>query len=48
MLDLVMGKQLRCELSGEKVYDRLVGICYLGEQDIGATVIIKGLALDYP
>ena len=48
MLDLVMGKQLRCELSGEKTYDRFVGTCYLGEQDIGAAVIAKGLALDCP
>ncbi len=48
MRDLVMGKQLRCELSGGKTYDRFVGICYLGEQDIGAVVIAKGLALDCP
>ena len=48
MLDLIMGKQLRCELSGEKTYDRFVGTCYLGEQDIGAAVIAKGLALDCP
>ena len=48
MIGLVMGKQLRCELSGKKTYDRFVGTCYLGEQDIGATVIAKGLALDCP
>ena len=48
MLDLVMGKQLRCELSGKKTYDRFVGTCYLGEQDIGAAVVAKGLALDCP
>ena len=48
MLDLVMGKQLRCELSGKKTYDRFVGTCYLGKQDIGAAVVAKGLALDCP
>ena len=48
MFDLVMGKQLRCELSGGKTHDRLVGTCYLGEQDIGAALIAKGLARDCP
>ena len=48
MLDLVMGKQLRCELSGGKTHDRFVGTCYLDEQDIGSVVIANGLALDCP
>ena len=48
MLDLVMGKRLRCELSGGKTHDRFVGTCYLDEQDIGAVVIANGLALDCP
>jgi micrococcal nuclease len=38
----------RCELDGTKIHDRFVGICYLGEQDIGARLIAKGLALDCP
>jgi micrococcal nuclease len=48
MLDLVDGKRVRCELTGAKTYDRLVGVCYLGDQDIGAAVIEAGLALDCP
>jgi len=48
MTDLVMGKRLRCELNGEKTHDRFVGTCYLDGQDIGATVIANGLALDCP
>ena len=48
MIDLVMGKHVRCELDGSKTHDRFVGICYLDEQDIGARVIANGLALDCP
>jgi len=48
MLDLVDGKRVRCELNGAKTYDRLVGICYLGDRDIGEAVISAGLALDCP
>ena len=48
MIDLVMGKHVRCELDGSKTHDRFVGICYLGEQDIGARLITNGLALDCP
>jgi len=46
--DLVMGKRVRCKLDGTKTYDRWVGICYLNGQDIGATLIGAGLALDCP
>lgn len=48
MTEMVMGKRVRCELDGSKTHDRFVGICYLDEQDIGATVIANGLALDCP
>jgi endonuclease YncB( thermonuclease family) len=48
MTDLVLSKHVCCELNGEKTHDRFVGICYLNEQDIGATVIRAGLALDCP
>ena len=48
MTDLVIGKRLRCELNGEKTHDRFVGVCYLDGQDIGATVIANGLAVDCP
>jgi 5-methylcytosine-specific restriction enzyme A len=48
MLDLVDGMSVRCELTGAKTYDRLVGTCYLDDQDIGVAVISTGLALDCP
>ena len=48
MHDLVMGLPVRCELSGQKTYDRFVGICYLRDKDIGASIIEAGLALDCP
>lgn len=46
MSRLVRGETVTCELSGERTYDRWVGICYLGEQDIGAIAIANGHALD--
>ena len=48
MRDQVDGKHVRCELNGQKTYDRFVGTCYLGDNDIGAAVIRAGLALDCP
>lgn len=42
MLDLVMGQPVRCELNGQKTYDRFVGICYLRDKDIGASVTRSG------
>ena len=46
MVDLVMGKRVRCVLDGSKTYDRFAGICYLEGKDIGAAVIDAGLARD--
>lgn len=48
MTELVLGKQVRCELNGQKTYERWVGVCYLEGQDVGAAVIDAGLALDCP
>lgn len=48
MVNLVLGQRVRCELNGEKTYDRWVGICYRDGQDIGQAVIKAGLALDCP
>ena len=48
ILDLVDGRSVRCELTGAKTYDRLVGSCYLDGNDIGIAVISAGLALDCP
>jgi micrococcal nuclease len=48
MVNLVDGKNVRCELTGAKTYDRLVGTCCLDGMDVGIAVISAGLALDCP
>lgn len=48
MTDLVMGKRLSCELIGDNLYDMLAIVYYFYEHNIGATVIVNGLALDCP
>jgi endonuclease YncB( thermonuclease family) len=48
MQRLVTGKTLRCELNGERSYDRMIGICFLEGEDIGALIIGAGLARDCP
>jgi endonuclease YncB( thermonuclease family) len=42
-----VGSPVKCNLNGEKSYDRVVGICFnaLG-QDVGAEIIKRGAALD--
>jgi micrococcal nuclease len=42
-----IGSPVRCNLNGERSYDRLVGVCFnaLG-QDIGAEIVRSGAALD--
>lgn len=46
MQRLVGGKVLRCELNGERTYDRMVGICFLNGIDIGQIAVQAGMALD--
>ena len=48
MVQLVAGKALRCELNGERSYDRVIGVCFLDGEDIGALIIAAGLARDCP
>ena len=48
MRELVEGSVVRCELNGQKTYDRFVGTCYLNGKDIGILIIEAGLALDCP
>ena len=48
MRNLVIGKIVLCRLNGSKTYDRFVGVCFLDNKDIGATIIAKGLARDCP
>lgn len=46
MQNYVKGKNITCDLNGERSYDRVIGICYADGQDIGASVIAAGHALD--
>ncbi|MDP5217134.1 thermonuclease family protein [Ruegeria sp. 2205SS24-7] len=46
MVNYLRGKAVSCDLTGEKTYDRYVGVCYADGQDIGAAVIAAGYALD--
>lgn len=45
---LLTGQTVSCVLSGDRTYDRWVGVCYLAGQDIGAIAIANGHALDCP
>lgn len=48
MRQICEGQQVRCVLDGSKTRGREVGICYVGDRDIGAEVITAGLARDCP
>ncbi len=41
-------KRVTCWLNGEETYDRKVGVCFLGERDVAASVIAAGLGRDCP
>ncbi len=46
MVNYLRGKAVECQLTGERTYDRYVGVCFVDGQDIGAAVIAAGHALD--
>lgn len=46
MVRLLRGKSVSCELSGERSYDRWVGICFVEGNDIAAMAVANGQALD--
>ncbi len=48
MKRLVLAKQIRCEMNGDKSHDRFVALCFLNGKDVGETLIRAGLALDCP
>jgi micrococcal nuclease len=48
MRQLVEGKEVRCEPDGTRTRNRIVAICYLGNQDIGQAIIAAGHARDCP
>lgn len=46
MVNTVRGQSVRCQLTGEKTYDRWVGTCFIGDMNLSAAVIAAGHALD--
>lgn len=48
MTNLVLGRGLVCNLTGERSHDRLIGICYLDGKDIAAELVAAGLGRDCP
>jgi len=48
MMELVHGREVRCELDGTRTYDRCVGVCYLDGTDISEELVRRGLARDCP
>jgi hypothetical protein len=48
MRAMVVGRQLRCEMTGERTNDRCVGSCHSGPKDIAAELVRAGLARDCP
>ncbi len=47
MRDLVLGKDLRCDLTGDRSHDRVIGVCFLQDgRDIGEVMVFQGHARD--
>jgi micrococcal nuclease len=48
MQQLVDGKTVVCKLTRERSYQRRIGSCRVGDQDVGEAIIAQGLARDCP
>ena len=48
MIDLALGRQVQCELNGERTHDRCVAVCHLNGADIAEVMVRTGLARDCP
>lgn len=48
MVRHVLGKIVTCTFIGDQTHDRIVGICYLNDEDIAAWLVSQGLARDCP
>ncbi len=47
MRDLVLGKDLRCDLTGDRSHDRVLGVCFLDDGlDVGEVMVFLGHARD--
>lgn len=45
--DMIGRGTVRCEISGEDRYERLIGVCYAGGRDLNAAMVEEGHALAY-
>jgi len=45
-IDILMGKRNTCWLGGDETYNRKVGVCFVGEKDVAATVIAASVGRD--
>jgi endonuclease YncB( thermonuclease family) len=48
MEKLGLGREIHCELNGERTDGRCTGVCYLDGEDIAETMVRQGLARDCP
>ena len=48
MKRLVHGREVRCELDGERTYDRCAAVCYVDGLDVAEVMIRGGYARDCP
>ncbi len=47
MRNLVLGKELRCDLTGDRSHDRVIGVCFLDDgRDVGEVMVFEGNARD--
>ena len=47
MRDLVLGKDVRCDLTGDRSHDRVIGVCFLDDgRDVGEVMVFQGNARD--
>jgi hypothetical protein len=45
---IALGKRARCDLTGERSFDRQVAVCRIDGQDLGRLIVEAGLARDCP
>jgi len=43
--DLIEGKEITCKYYGKDVYKRLLGVCFIGNEDINSTMVRNGQAV---
>ena len=48
MQRLTRGNDIRCTLTGERTYDRIVGSCHVGDIDLAAALIREGFCARCP